>query len=299
MIGSYAASDLCEQGVEVATFDSAQPRGILQDYADRMRTLVGDVGDRNQVRAAVEKSRARRIIHLAAVLGRACDDDPVSAMKINVDGTLNVLEAARDCGVERVVYASSGEVYGRGDRVRQEELALGPQFSIYAASKILGERLGARYAARGNFRFIALRFGLTFGAATIASPGEAMMIQRILESLDGTAVAVAEVSGSSRRQLTYARDAAAAAVLAALHPKPAFDLYNVSGPAENFMTLEAFQQIVRRQSANAGKVTFTGPEKQLGPMDTKRIRDDLQFVPRFGIAEGLRARAEDKRRWWS
>ena len=102
MIGSYVASDLCARGIEVVTFDRAQPCGILLECAGSIRSISGDVGDARQVRAAVEESKARRILHLAAVLGRACEQDPAAAMRINVQGTVNVLEAARDGAVERV-----------------------------------------------------------------------------------------------------------------------------------------------------------------------------------------------------
>lgn len=298
MIGSYVASDLCARGIEVITFDRVQPPRMLAECAGSVRSISGDVGDAQQVRAAVEESKARRILHLAAVLGRACEQDPSAAMRINVQGTVNVLEAARNCAVERLVYASSGEVYGRGDRVRHEELAFGPQISIYAATKILGERLGARYAELGGFTFVALRFGLTFGPATITSPGEAMMIQTIEQTMNGSSVVVPEVSGNSRRQLAYVRDAAAAAVAALNHPKPSYAVYNVSGPTENYVTLEEFHRIAQRLAPNAGGARFMGPEKQLGPMDTTRICEDLGFVPAFSIEAGLRARIEDRRRWW-
>jgi UDP-glucose 4-epimerase len=298
LIGSYTTADLCEQGMTVAVFNRSPPKGILGAYEDRIRWIEGDISDAESVMRAVKETGARRIVHLAATLQFNCDSTPDIAMDINVRGTINVLEAARACNVERVVFASSGAAYGiRGDRVH-EDAPVGPETSIYGASKVLGEQLGNQYSEQHGFAFIALRYHMTFGPGNVTSPGMAKVIQDITGAMDGEPVTIAEVGGDLRRQLTYVRDSAAATVLALTHPSPSFRLYNVAGPDENYVRLNELYEAMRQVAPECGTVTFTGRGREAGSVDITRIRQDLGFEPQFGIAEGLRAQREDRLKWW-
>ena len=298
LIGSYTTADLCELGMDVAVFSRSQPKGILRSYEDRLRWIHGDVGDAEQVARAVAETGARRIVHLAAALQFDCDRTPDVAMRINVGGVLNVLQAARTCDVERVVFASSGAAYGvRADR-QHEEMPVGPEITIYGSSKVLAEQIGNRYAEQHGFGFVALRFNMTFGPGNVTSPGMAKVIQDITGAMDGSDVIMAEVGGEIRRQLTYVRDSAAATVLALTHPKPSHRVYNVAGPDENYVSLNELTEIMRQVAPECGTVTFTGRGREAGAVDTSRIRRDLGFEPRYSIADGLLAQREDRLKWW-
>ena len=77
-----------------------------------MRFVIGDITDGASVLKALKESSARRVIHLAGLQVPACQADPVGGALVNVLGTLNVFEAARAIGAEKVVYASSAAVFG-------------------------------------------------------------------------------------------------------------------------------------------------------------------------------------------
>ncbi len=298
LIGSYTTADLCDLGMDVAVFSRSPPKGILRSYEDRIRWIRGDVGDTEQVARAVAETGARRIVHLAAALQFDCDRTPDAAMRINVGGTLNVLEAARACEVERVVFASSGAAYGiRADRQR-EEMPVGPEITIYGSSKVLAEHIGNRYAEQHGFSFVALRYNMTFGPGNVTSPGMAKVIQDITSAMDGAAVTMTEVGGGLQRHLTYVRDSAAATVLALTHPSPSHRVYNVAGPDENYITLHELTEVMRQVAPECGTVTFTGSGREAGAVDTTRIREDLGFEPQFSIADGLLAQREDRLKWW-
>jgi nucleoside-diphosphate-sugar epimerase len=298
LIGSYTTVDLCEQGMDVAVFSRSPPKGILRSYEDRIHWINGDVGDAEQVARAVAETGARRIVHLAGALQFDCDRTPEVAMHINVGGAINVLDAARTCGVERVVFASSGAVYGvRADRMR-EDMPVGPEITIYGSSKLLAEQIGIRYAEQHGFGFIALRYNMTFGPGNVTSPGMAKAIQDITGAMDGAAVTMTEVGGDLLRHLTYVRDSAAAAVLALTHPNPSHHVYNVAGPDENYVSLQKLTEIMRQVAPECGPVTFTGRGREAGAVDTTRIRQDLGFEPQYSVADGLRAQREDRLKWW-
>src|SRR6266496_4437488 len=109
-IGSYVASDLCDQGLGVTIFDQCRPAGILRSQEGRFTWIDGDITDLEQVTAAVKRAGAQRIVHVAAMLAFGIVSDPRRRMQVNVDGIVNVLEAAKQCAVERVAFASTDAV---------------------------------------------------------------------------------------------------------------------------------------------------------------------------------------------
>src|SRR3954451_8536515 len=119
-IGSWVVKALVERGDLPVVFDRSDETTRLEaiiEPADlqRVRFIAGDVTDISALRAALESSSARRVIHLAGLQVPACKADPVAGAFVNVVGTLNLFEAARTAGVERVVYASSAAVFGMGE----------------------------------------------------------------------------------------------------------------------------------------------------------------------------------------
>jgi nucleoside-diphosphate-sugar epimerase len=298
LMGSYIAADLCEQGHEVTVYDIEEPRGILRSLADDVRIVRGDVGDADGVLRAVKESGAERVVHSAAMLQFSCEQEPRKAVRVNVDGTVNVLEAARQCGVERVVYASSAGAYGVQAGRLFEDMQLGPWVTIYGITKLLGEGLGNQYSDSYGYGFVALRYSLTYGPGTITSPGMAKVMNDILSATSGKPVTIPEARGDLLRQPTYVRDSAAATVLALMHEKPSYRLYNVASSEDTYVTLQEISDIIHEVVPEAGTITFTGEGREIGPMDTTRIRENLGFEPRYGIAEGVRAMVEDQRKWW-
>lgn len=298
LIGSYTVADLCSLGMDVAVFSRSPPKGILKSHEDQLTWIYGDVGNVEEVAQAVLDSGARRIVHLAAALQFDCDREPNAAMRINVGGALNVLDAARNHDVERVVFASSGAAFGVRADLQREDVPVGPDITIYGSSKLLAEQIGIRYAERYGFEFLALRYNMTFGPGNVTSPGMAKVIQDITSAMDGDAITIPEVGGNLQRHLTYVRDSASATVLALTHPNPSHHVYNVAGPDENYVTLHELTNIMRMVVPDCGTVTFTGQGREAGAVDTTRLRQDLGYQPRYSIAEGLRAQREDQKKWW-
>ena len=111
-IGNRIIRKLLERGEEVVCFDLAPPRGNLAQYLDRITMYRGDITQLPQLMEAVNALGVKRIIHMAALLPPDTEERPHFAMQVNIGGTNNVFEAARWCGIERVVYASSIAVYG-------------------------------------------------------------------------------------------------------------------------------------------------------------------------------------------
>lgn len=147
-IGAWVVRHLLHQGAAVAVFDLAarreQPeslhrlRLILADYElEKVQFIQGDIADLAAVEGALHSSRANRIIHLAALQVPFCKADPAQGARVNVVGTVNLFEAAKRQGLERLVYASSVAVFGRsedypaGDVPRDAPLKPRTHYGVY------------------------------------------------------------------------------------------------------------------------------------------------------------------------
>ena len=103
-IGSFVVRRLLDEGHPVVVFSRQANFALVPDLVGRLSHVAGDVQDRSALEQAVREHGVRRIIHLAAALGGGLEKDPPLGYRVNVLGSLNVFEVARDLGVERVVF---------------------------------------------------------------------------------------------------------------------------------------------------------------------------------------------------
>lgn len=284
-IGMATAARLAEQGVDATVLSRSEPRALPAGT----RWMYADVTDRARLRDTLERARPDRLVHLAALLQFACNRDPKEAGRVNVDGTVNVLEVCRALGIERVVFGSSIAVYGeRSDLMREcDELPADP--SLYGLTKQLAESWGERYRARHGVHFIALRYSGVFGGAGASGPGMAQVRERIFRCARGEDVHIDGASGDERVHLTHVADAAAATCAALLAPMaPPRVAYNVAGPDENYMSLRDLHAVVCELVPGAGRAVWSSQvARSAGPVDTSRIAEDLGWRPAVSLRDGL------------
>lgn len=249
--------------------------------------ISGDIGDAAAIRSALAEARPDAVLHLAAYLQFACEQNPAEAVRVNVDGTLNVLESCRELGIKRLVFGGSIASYGeRADLMRENDPPAAAT-GLYGMTKRLGEMLGARYAGLHGLTFVSLRYGGVFGPVEVKSAGMALVRQRIKETARGSDIVIEGASGSERFHLTHVADAAGATLAALTHAHPAHQIYNVAGPDANYLSLADMHAAVRRLAPGAGRAIFSGHGKSAGPVDTTRLRTDLNFTPSVSVDEGL------------
>lgn len=163
-IGSNLTDELLAQGVSVRildNFSTGKYQNLPQDHPC-LEIIEGDIGDAELVKQAAEGVDV--IVHLAAVASvQASVDDPVGTHKTNFDGTLNVLEAARHCGVERIIYASSAAVYGDTQELPVKETTAKKPMTPYAADKLAGEYYLDFYHREFGLKYCAFRFFNIYG----------------------------------------------------------------------------------------------------------------------------------------
>ncbi|HZZ93238.1 MAG TPA: NAD(P)-dependent oxidoreductase [Usitatibacter sp.] len=284
-IGMATAARLVEQGADVVVMSRSAPEALPPGIEWRRI----DVTDREGLRRALCEAAIDRLVHLAALLQFACARDPHEARRVNVDGTLNVLEACRDIGIQRVVFGSSIAVYGERSDVMRETDEAAADANLYGITKQLAESLGERFRLRHGVHFVALRYSGVFGGAEAASSGMAQVRERIFQCAGGEDVRIEGASGDERVHLTHVSDAAAATCTALLGPVPPRVVYNVAGPAENYVSLRELHALVRELVPAAGRVTWGSKlARSAGPVDTSRIAEELGWRPAVSLRDGLK-----------
>lgn len=182
-IGSHVAEDLVRAGYRVTIFDnfSSGLRENLAGVEGEVEIVEGDILDVESLFAAMRGKDA--VSHQAAQLEiTKCLEDPLDDMRTNLVGTINVLEAARRCGVAKIVNASSACIYGQAVNPPSDEDAAphNPNWS-YGASKLAAEKYAQIFAHDYGFAVYSLRYGITYGPREWYGRVLTIFLKRLLE----------------------------------------------------------------------------------------------------------------------
>ena len=215
-IGSNLVHELAAAGQTVRVLDdfSTGRRENLGGLDGNVEVVEGDVRDQRTVHAAV--AGVEVVYHLAALPSVARSvADPRASHSVNAEGTLNILLAARDAGVRRLVYASSSSVYGDTPVLpKHEEMPVSPR-SPYAAAKLAGEAYCRAFAHVSSLDTVSLRFFNVFGPRQDPASQYAAVVPRFITRM--LAGQPAEVTGDGRqtRDFTFVANVVQACRLAA------------------------------------------------------------------------------------
>lgn len=288
-VGVPLVVELRRRGREVAVLDDFSGAG-----RERIEPLAGggggalldaDLRDRDAVAAAVAQSRPAAIVHLAARHYIPwCEANPAETQAVNVEGTANLLDAAGAAGVERILIASTGDVYVPADRPHAESDSVAAR-SIYSASKLAAEELLAAHLSRHpETGGRAVRLFNLYG------PGETTphVLPAILEQLHAGDV-LRLGNTEARRDWIYVEDAARA--IAGLLDTPGGEPVNLAGgrPASVDGLIAAIAAITGRElRVERDPERMRPSDRPVLAADLTRLRELLpDFVP-TPLEEGLR-----------
>lgn len=232
-IGSHLVDSLLEDGWRVTALDNFDPS---YDPAIKERNVRGHLEHPNyrlerEDILDLEALKQRLpggydvIVHLAAKAGvRPSIMDPIGYQEVNVRGTQNLLELAREWGAEQFVFASSSSVYGVNPNVpwREEDCVLAP-ISPYASTKVSGELLGHVYSHLYGIRFVALRFFTVYGPRQRPD----LAIHKFARLMLEDEVLPYFGDGSSRRDYTYVADIVSGVRAAMDYRKSLYEVVNL------------------------------------------------------------------------
>lgn len=297
-VGLNVVEALLARGERVVLLDrGALPPGaqrVCARHADYLAIAAGDVLDAESLAAAVEQHRVERIVHCAAVTSGPQREasDPASIIEVNLKGTVNVLAAARRCKVKRVVYVSSGAVYGeslyRLPRVDEESPAL--PLTMYAATKFAAERTCLRLKELWQLDVVCARLGTVIGpwerdTGVRDNYGTHTQLAALAAAGKTATLTPREV----RRDWVYSRDVAAGLIALLEAPQPRHMVYNLSsGMAWDHAVLEwcealkaAFSGFDYRVAADGEQPNIWYTDRDRCNMDVARIAHDIGFTPRY------------------
>ena len=223
-IGSNLVECLLGAGQEVVGFDdfatghqSNIDEAAAKTGGRRLRMMRADIRDRDACQAAVEGVDI--VLHQAA-LGSVPRSlaDPLTTHDANVTGFLNMLEAARNAGVQRFIYAASSSTYGDEPNMPKIEERIGNPLSPYAATKLANEIYATAYARSYGFKATGLRYFNVFGQRQDPEGAYAAVIPKWVRAMLRDEEVTINGDGETSRDFCYIANAVQANIRAALGP---------------------------------------------------------------------------------
>jgi UDP-glucose 4-epimerase len=288
-IGSHLAERLLERGDEVRVLDSFATgrRENLAHLVD-VEIVEGDVQSFERAHHAVRGCEA--VLHQAALpsVPRSIQD-PLTTNAVNVTGTLNVLLAARDAGVQRVVYASSSSVYGANQQLpKREDQPVAP-ISPYAVSKLAGEGFCRSFTTIYGLECVSLRYFNVFGPRQDPRSQYAAVIPNfIAAALEGRRPVVYG-DGEQSRDFTFIDNVVDANLLALGSNAGAGEVFNVAcGERVTLTTVLGMLAELSGADLEADHQPGRPGEVRHSQADITRAKETFGYRAPIGFAEGLR-----------
>jgi nucleoside-diphosphate-sugar epimerase len=289
-IGSHLVEALLARGDEVVVLDdfSAGRESNLAGASGRLELVHGSIADAAAVRRACRG--ADYVLHQAArtSVPRSVEE-PLETNQVNVEGTLNVLVAARDAGVKRLVFAASSSAYGDSPTLPKVETMEPAPISPYGVSKFVGELYAGVFTRIYGLETVSLRYFNVFGPRQDpASPYSGVLAKFNLALLRGEPLTIYG-DGEQSRDFTYVENAVQANLLACQAPGVAGRIFNVG--TGNRYTLNQTVELLGRISGRPAKATYLAPRPGdilHSQADITLARSLLGYDPKVGFEEGLR-----------
>jgi nucleoside-diphosphate-sugar epimerase len=300
-VGAELVAALAARGDRVVAFDLRSSPRLEQIIAahPQVSFVAGEIIEWTGVAAIMQALKPDAVIHCAAIVGvRASLETPIQTMRVNVEGSLNVLESMRLFGVKRMVHMSSEETYGhfQSERITEDH----PQHPLmaYGASKVAVEHLGRSYAQRYGLECLHVR------ACWVYGPG--LPRARVPNTLIAAAAAGTPLhlpnGADFRVDHTYIDDIVDGTIRVLDHPTHRYDAYHIaSGRAASVAEIIAILKELAPNadiSAAPGLIEFAPgmPVWNKGALDISRAEKVLGYRPRYDIRAGVRATFEAMRK---
>ena len=293
-IGSNVVRALLARGDEVRVLDnfSTGNRANLAGLDRDVDLVEGELRSYERVHNAVRSVEV--VFHLGALgsVPRSVQD-PLTSSAVNVEGTLNVLLAARDEGVRRVVFASSSSIYGNQPELPLREAMAPDPISPYGVAKLAAERYCVSFARVYPFETVVLRYFNVFGLRQDPRSQYAAVVPLFITAIAaGEPVTIFDDGGQSR-DFTYVENVVAANLQAADAENVSGRIFNVSGGAP--ATVNELAETIGRLLDKPVERRYLPP--RAGDLrdswaDVSEARSALGYEPTVSLEDGLQRTAD-------
>ena len=292
-IGSHTVDRLLTQGAEVTVvdefndyYDPAIKRANVAAFAGGARVIEGDIRNKDLVNEIFREGKFDEVIHLAARAGvRPSIDDPELYLSTNIYGTHHLLEAAKQTGVPRFIFASSSSVYGINEKVPFSETdRIEQTISPYAMTKMCGEQMCSNYTNLYGIRTVCLRFFTVYGPRQRPDLAISKFTGLIHQGLPVPRYG----DGSTARDYTFVHDIVDGIMASRNYFGEMFDTFNLGGSQAT--TLQ--ELIVAIENALGKKAVIQSLPMQPGDVprtfaDVSKAGRLLGYAPHTPIQEGI------------
>jgi nucleoside-diphosphate-sugar epimerase len=297
-IGSRVVRDLVKRGDKVTVYDWCPDRGMLEHFLsqgeieENVKIVQGDVSDFAHLVATLQQFRTERIVHTAALLLHDVNSQPLQGVRTNCEGTVAVFESARLLGLKKVVWISSGSVYGPPEAYAEEYIPNdAPHFpqNLYGATKSMDEQFAVYYSDKYGLDVAAIRLVLVYGAWQSRGRTAAIIRETVVNPALGKPGRVP----AARENIlgwTYVDDAARAITTLADSPKTRTRSFSICG---DIRTVGQMADYVQKLLPGAD-ISFLALEKSQSHLimtckyDMSRIEEEIGFHTRWGMEDGVR-----------
>ncbi|WP_158211564.1 NAD-dependent epimerase/dehydratase family protein [Alkalihalobacterium alkalinitrilicum] len=300
-LGAHLVKELINDGHKVVVFDLAPPppgyeiEWLLQNEKEKITFVKGNVTDLSSIIQAVKTNKITKIVHAAVVNDLdILENNPLLTMKINVEGTLNVLEAARLFEIEKVVLISSISVYTAMEYEPMDERhpvhspTEGPTLLSYSSSKLSAEAFGLHYWSTYGMDVVSLRLSAVYGLG-MKYP---MYIKPMVENAVKKENTHFDWGKNSKRDYTYVKDVVKAIQLT-LTSSTKQKILNIAtgkeliSPIEMVPLIQALEPSVSITFGNERNLVEEKSATTRGILSTEAAEKELNFVPEYTINRGI------------
>ena len=288
-IGSNIVEELVKQGHQVRTLDNytTGKRENLDPFRGKIEMIEGDVRSPFAVMEAVQG--CDYVLHQAALpsVPRSVKD-PLTTNEVGVVGTLNVLKAAINCGVKKVVFASSSSIYGNSEVLPKQEDMKPQPLSPYAVSKMAGEHYCETFANLYGLPVVALRYFNVFGPRQDPASQYSAVIPLFINAIKNNRQPVVYGDGLQSRDFCYVSNVVRANLAACVVDTGKFFVANVA--TGNRFTLNEMIAMMNRIMGKDIKPVYEKP--RLGDVmhslaTVERLKEVLGVKELVGLEEGM------------
>ncbi len=291
-IGSNLVRELLERRDDVRVLDNFSTGNRRNIEGLDVEVVEGELRSYERVHNAVRGVEV--VFHLGALgsVPRSVQD-PLTSSAVNVEGTLNVLLAARDEGIRRVVYTSSSSIYGVSNPLPLSETMPPDPISPYGVAKLAAERYCVSFSRVYDLETVVLRYFNVFGPRQDPTSQYAAVVPLFITEIDAGEPVTIFGDGEQSRDFTFVGNVVDATAAAGAAPEANGRIMNVAAAAP---------ASVNTLAETIGSILGKQVEKRYAPERLGDVRDSwadiseakrlLDFEPRVGLEEGLRATAE-------
>lgn len=288
-IGSNLVEELANRGAEVVILDDLAT-GKMENITDLLKSadvkfIKGSVTNLELLKSIFNDVDC--VFHQAAIPSvQRSVEDPQVTNEVNVNGTLNVLSAAKECGVEKVVYASSSSVYGDTPELpKREDMKPNPK-SPYAVSKLTGEQYCTVFEEVYGLKTVCLRYFNVYGPKQDPASEYAAVVPRFITRVLANQPPIIYGDGTQTRDFTFVKDVVRANILASERGEGVFNI--ASGMR---ISLNELAHIIIKMIDKDLKPVYTEPRKgdiKHSLADVSLAKEKLGYDPEYGLETGLK-----------